>query len=64
MKVGKGELIHHKLQAILREHNMPPDQIMYLGERGGDHWYLIDGKHEVPAQDIEGVDQVEDDARV
>ena len=64
MKISKGELIHHKLQAILREHNMPPDQIMYLGERDGDHWYLIDGQHEIPAQDIEGVDAVEDDARV
>jgi len=64
MNISKGELIHHQLQAILREHNMPPDQIKYLGKRQDDHWYLIDGKHEVPAQDIEGVDAVEDDARV
>lgn len=64
MNVSKGELIHYKLQAILREHNMPPDQIMYLGERGGDHWYLVDGKHEIAAKDIESVDAAENDAWV
>ena len=30
---------------------------MYLGERDGDHWYLIAGEHEVPAQLIEGFEE-------
>ena len=31
---------------------------MYLGEREGEHWYLIAGEHEVPVSDIVGLDQV------
>ena len=59
MKISRGELIHHKIQAVMREHSFPTNELMYLGERDGDHWYLIAGEHEVPAQLIEGFDQEE-----
>jgi hypothetical protein len=55
MKVPpKAELIHLKMQAAMREHCFEEDQMKYLGEKAGHHWYLIDGKHEV------SVDQFED----
>ena len=47
MKISEKDLLHHKLQAIIRENEMPSDQLMYLGFRDDDHWYLIAGKHEV-----------------
>jgi hypothetical protein len=47
------ELIHLKIQAAMREHCFPEDQMKYLGERAGHHWYLVAGEHEVPASDIE-----------
>tara|TARA_B100000035_G_scaffold285989_1_gene269967 strand:- start:3179 stop:3538 length:360 start_codon:yes stop_codon:yes gene_type:complete len=54
------ELLHLQLQAILRENDMPPSEIKYLGKRDdGEHWYLIAGEHEVPVKDIVGVDPVE-----
>jgi hypothetical protein len=54
MKVpSKSELIHLKIQAALREHCFDEDQMKYLGERGGEHWYLVANEHEVPVSDIE-----------
>ncbi len=47
-----------QLQAMLRENQFPSSQLMYLGEREGEHWYLIAGEHEVPVSDIVGLDQV------
>ena len=40
----KSELIHYRLQAIIREHNMP--DLKYLGVRPdsigiNQHWYMI-----------------------
>lgn len=61
VKISEKDLLHHKLQAILRENEMPSDQLMYLGFRDDDHWYLIAGKHEVPVQDIEGIEPTDDD---
>ena len=63
VKISEKDLLHHKLQAIIRENDMPTNQLMYLGFRDDDHWYLIAGEHEVPVQDIEGIEPV-DDARV
>ena len=50
----KSELIHWRLQAILREHNMP--ELQYLGVRSDSigmpqHWYKI-GDNEVPCDSI------------
>ena len=42
-----------KIQAALREHCFDEDQMKYLGERGGEHWYLVAGQHEVPVSEIE-----------
>lgn len=47
------ELIHLKIQAAMREHNFPEDQMKYLGLKAGHHWYLIAGEHEVSADQIE-----------
>ncbi len=63
----KGELIHWRLQAMLRDHTFP--DLEYLGERPsyktGDnvHWYRI-GAAEVPVDAITELDaeEEEDDA--
>ena len=51
----KSELIHWRLQAMLREHSFP--DLQYLGVRPdsigmNQHWYSIDG-NEVPVDAIE-----------
>jgi hypothetical protein len=48
-----------QLQAMLRENSFPEDELKYLGERDGEHYYLIAGEHEVPVSAIEELDQVE-----
>ena len=54
MKVpSKADLIHYKIQAAMRENVFTEDQMKYLGEKAGHHWYLIDGKHEVSAEQFE-----------
>jgi len=54
MKVpSKAELIHYKIQAAMRENVFNETQMKYLGERAGHHWYLIDGQHEVSAEQFE-----------
>jgi elongation factor P hydroxylase len=54
MKVPtKAELIHLKIQAAMRENVFTEDQIKYLGERDETYWYLIDGQHEVSADQFE-----------
>lgn len=75
MKVPtKVELQHLQLQAMLRDHDIPNSELMYVGEREYTdeyaahpeyhghimHWYLVGGEHEVPVCDILSVDQVED----
>ena len=66
MQVSKSELIHHRLQAMLREHSFR--DLKYLGIRpdsiGIDqHWYMI-GDNEVPVdaiQELESEDTDESD---
>ena len=58
---SKSELIHYRLQAMLREHSF--SDLKYLGVRPdsigvNQHWYSIDG-HEVPVDSIEELDNVE-----
>ena len=58
------ELLHYRLQAILRDYNMP--DLEYIGERPsyktGDmvHWYRI-GKEEGPIDAITEFEAEEDD---
>ena len=52
MKISQSELMHLRMQAIMRETTFPDNELMYLGERAGHHWYLIAGEHEVKAEDI------------
>jgi hypothetical protein len=49
----KAELTHYRLQAILREHNMP--DLEYLGEDDRGHLYRI-GTSEVYADQITELD--------
>mgnify|MGYP001331572852 CR=1 FL=1 len=63
MQVSKSDLIHHRLQAMLREHSF--SDLKYLGVRpdsiGMDqHWYSIDG-NEVPVDAIQEVESVEEE---
>ena len=55
------ELMHLKIQAALRENVFAEDQMKYLGERAGHHWYLVAGEYEVSADQIEEFDKKEDD---
>ena len=57
----KSELMHYRLQAMMREYNFP--ELEYLGVRPdiigvNQHWYSING-HEVPVDSIEELDNVE-----
>ena len=57
----KSELIHWRLQAMLREHSFP--DLAYLGVRPdsigmNQHWYSIDG-NEVPVDAIEELESEE-----
>ncbi len=60
-----GELIHLQLQAMLREHSFPKNELFYLGEETvngiKDHYYLIGGLHTVPARDIHDLEGIEVD---
>lgn len=60
LSISRGELVHHQMQAIMREQHFESNQLMYLGIRDGQHWYLIAGEHEVSAEQIEGMEQVEE----
>lgn len=58
------ELLHYRLQAVLREHSFP--DLEYIGERPSYktgnmvHWYRI-GKAEVPCDAITEFDTEEED---
>ena len=60
----KSELIHYRLQAMLREHNFT--DLEYLGERKSyksgelEHWYNIGG-NEVPVDAIMELDSHDPD---
>ena len=43
----------------MRENVFSEDQMKYLGERAGHHWYLIDGQHEVSSEQLEDFEVVE-----
>ena len=59
--MNKDDLMHLKIQAAMREHNIPESEIKYLGEGEGTHWYRIAGKHSVPVNMIEGFDRVDEE---
>ncbi len=59
---SKSELMHYRLQAILREHSFP--DLEYLGVAPdsigvNQHWYRIGGA-EVPVDSITELDSVEE----
>lgn len=58
--VSRSELVHHQIQAIMREEHFENDQLMYLGKRDNQHWYLIGGEHEVSADQIENMEEIND----
>ncbi len=59
--ISKVELLHHRLQAVLREHSFSGENsLAYLGDDDGRHKYLI-GEHEVYVDQITEFECVEDD---
>jgi hypothetical protein len=60
MKISQSELTHLQLQAMLRENKFPSSELLYLGERDGEHYYLIGGEHEVPVSAIVDVEPQDD----
>ena len=62
MKVpNKSELIHMRIQAAMRENQFPHNELMYLGIRDDEHYYLIAGKHEVPVSALESFEREDDE---
>ena len=64
MKVpNKSDLIHFKIQAALREHNVPKEEIEYMGQvsETGQHMYMIAGEHLVSADQIEEFERVDEE---
>jgi hypothetical protein len=57
----KSDLIHYKIQAAMRENTFSEDQMKYIGVRDGKHLYLIDGKHEVFADQFEEFEMIDDE---
>ena len=55
--IARSELMHHRLQAFLREFTC--SDIEYLGLRNSEHWYKIDG-HEVNVKYIEEFELADD----
>jgi len=47
----------------MREHSWIDEELKYLGEREGHHWYLIKGEHMVKAEEIEGFDRIDDEGQ-
>jgi hypothetical protein len=61
MKVPtKEHLIHLQIQAAMRENEFG-EQLKYLGERVGHHWYLVGGKHEVRSDQFESFEILDDE---
>jgi len=60
LSISKGELVHHQIQAIMRDNSFDKDQLMYLGHMDGQHWYLIGGEHEVSSNELQGMELVEE----
>jgi hypothetical protein len=59
--ISRGELIHYKIQAAMRENSWIDEELQYLGKRSGHHWYLINNEHEVTADEIEDFERIDDD---
>jgi len=57
LTMTKSELIHYRLQAMLRENSF--SDLSYLGIRDDVHWYNIGG-NEVPVDAIEELESVEE----
>ena len=53
--------MHLKMQAAIREHNIPETDIKYLGPGEGTHWYRIANKHSVPVNMIEEFERVDEE---
>ena len=60
LSISRGELVHHQIQAIMRDNTFANDQLMYLGHIDGQHRYLIGGEHNVSASELQGMELVEE----
>jgi len=50
--ISRGQLIHHKIQAAMRDWDFG-DTLVYEGPEGDDHVYIIGGEHRVYASNLE-----------
>lgn len=55
-KISRQELMHYKMQAILREHSF--SDFSYVGLLGGEHHYNINGNI-VPLSRIQNIEQTD-----
>jgi len=61
MKISPAELMHHRLQSIIREveeHGCEFEgvELLYMGEREGKYWYMVGGM-QVSTEDIKSVEE-------
>jgi len=57
----KEDLMHLKILAAIKEHNIPETEIKYIGPGEGTHWYRIANKHSVPVNMIEEFERVDEE---
>ena len=57
--ISKAELMHHRIQAAMRENVFAEDQVKYLGESEGKYWYFIGGEYKVSTDQLIDFDVVE-----
>jgi hypothetical protein len=58
--ISHSKLMHYKIQAAIRENNIPKSEIKYLGEGEGTYWYRINNTHTVSVEQIENFERVND----
>lgn len=59
--ISRGELVHHKIQAVMRDVDFPEDELKYIGVEDGEHIYLIGGEHLVKSSQLEDFELQEED---
>lgn len=59
--ISRGELIHHKIQAVMRDVYFPESELKYMGVIDDEHTYLIGGEHIVQASNLEDFELAEDE---
>ena len=58
--ISHNELLHLRMKASIRDHNIPESELKYIGEVDGSHTYLINESHIVKVEDIVDFEEVDE----